>query len=144
MTKHEFVLKCFRITKNCSFSCCTVVEHIIITIKSSRIQSCKVKSFSFGEWRDDPHFREIFNVEAPLVKGQYKLRDGVEEWSKPLEQQANEAAERARETVDIQRQEDVMAEEPGAFGEGGGGGVSGVKSRGAGVVDVQADDDAPC
>ena len=81
-------------------------------------RSCKVRSFGRGEWRRDPLFLEIFDVESPKIDGEYQTREGVKMWSMQLQKEAEEARDHAREAEDIAVQESVMEADPEAFGGG--------------------------
>lgn len=78
--------------------------------------SGKVKSFSGDDRVNDPDFRKIFNVVARKVNREFALQAGVVVWDEAVLMEESRAAAAARETEDIRVQQQVMEEDPEAFG----------------------------
>ena len=78
--------------------------------------SCKVKSFTGEDRVLDHDYRKIFNLTIPKVNKAYVLHAGVVVWDKAFLAEKSRAADALRETDDIRVQQQVMEEDPEAFG----------------------------
>ena len=86
-------------------------------VSVSNVGSGKVRSFSAGDSSlGDDLFREIFDIMPPKKDGEYCLREGVKKWDLSTSREEDLARDSLRETEDLLVQQQVMEEDPEAFG----------------------------
>jgi hypothetical protein len=85
-------------------------------VSVSSVGSCKVRGFSTTDRIRDDMFRQIFDVTLPKVDNEYQLQAGVKKWNMSMQLEAERAQDLVREAEDISVQQQVMEEDPEAFG----------------------------
>ena len=85
-------------------------------VSVSDVGSGKVRSFTSTDRIRDELFREIFDVNLPKQGGEYCLREGVKKWDLSTSREEDLARDSLRETEDLLVQQQVMEEDPEAFG----------------------------
>ena len=88
-------------------------------VSISPVLSGKVRTFQPGEHAIDEYYNLIFCNQVPGRSKLYQLRPGVKTWTPETARNEEERAQLAREAQDVEVQEQVMAEDPSAFGVDG-------------------------